>query len=79
VSIQANSVTFMQYQSGVINSADCGTIIDHSVLAVGFTDTYYIVKNSWGTSWGESGYVRIGVAEGKGICGINEAAAYPTF
>ncbi len=71
VAVQSNSVTFMQYSSGVITSVGCGTIVDHAVLVVGYTDTYYIVKNSWGTSWGESGYVRIGIAEGDGICGIN--------
>ena len=35
------------------------------------------MKNSWGSSWGESGYVRIGVESGAGVCGINQAASQP--
>jgi C1A family cysteine protease len=68
------------YTSGVITSASCGTNLDHGVLAVGYdqTNKFYIVKNSWGASWGEQGYVRIGIASGKGICGIQQMDSYPT-
>lgn len=50
--------------------------MDHAVVAEGYnsgaSEPYYLVRNSWGGSWGESGYVRIGMtASGKGICGIN--------
>jgi hypothetical protein len=48
-------------------------------VAVGYGANYYIVKNSWGSDWGESGYVRIGMADGSGICGINQNVAYPYF
>ena len=71
------------YKSGVLTSTNCGTNLDHGVTAVGYgTDAttgaeYFLVKNSWGPTWGESGYVRIGVASGMGICGINEDPAYP--
>jgi hypothetical protein len=63
----------------VIRSADCGINVDHTLLAVGYGIDYYILKNSWGTSWGEAGYVRVGMADGKGICGINQYVAYPNF
>ena len=83
VAIQADTTTFQSYKSGVITSSACGTNIDHAVAAVGYgTDPsaggYYLVRNSWGTSWGDQGYVKIGQASGAGICGINQYVAYPT-
>jgi len=71
VAIEADTAVFQTYSSGIITSAGCGTNIDHAVVAVGYGDNYYIVRNSWGTGWGEAGHVRIGIAEGAGICGIN--------
>lgn len=74
VSIQADQPVFHQYTSGIISGTDCGTSLDHAIVAVGYGSEngmdYYIVRNSWGTSWGENGYVRIAIEEGKGVCGI---------
>ena len=75
VAIEAKSLTFQFYTSGIINSKGCGTELDHGVTAVGYGSdngqNYYLVKNSWNTSWGEDGYVRIGNdGDGDGICGI---------
>ena len=57
-----------------MNSPKCGTDLDHAITAVGYgsenEQDYYIVRNSWGVSYGEQGYVRIAAVEGKGICGI---------
>lgn len=69
----------MTYTSGIISTADCGTNVDHSLMAVGYGSNYYIVKNSWGTEWGDAGYVKIGTGDGKGICGINQYVAYPNL
>jgi len=56
--------------------------LDHAVLAVGYGTEkgidYYIVKNSWTANWGEKGYVRIGVSDGFGICGIQMEPIFPT-
>jgi KDEL-tailed cysteine endopeptidase len=74
---------FQGYRGGIITEADgCPTNIDHAILAVGYGNEngteYYIVKNSWGTSWGEDGYVRIEAIDGrKGVCGINQYVYYP--
>jgi KDEL-tailed cysteine endopeptidase len=80
VAIEADTTTFQSYTSGTITSSACGTNIDHAVAIVGYSTTgnYWLVRNSWGTSWGMQGYVQIGMASGAGICGINQYVAYPT-
>mmetsp|Transcript_52378 Transcript_52378/g.59867 ORF Transcript_52378/g.59867 Transcript_52378/m.59867 type:complete len:362 (-) Transcript_52378:423-1508(-) len=83
VAIEADQLAFQFYSGGVL-TGNCGTKLDHGVLVVGYgtdDDTkYWKVKNSWGGSWGEEGYVRIertdGTAAGK--CGIALSASYPT-
>jgi len=77
VAIQADSYVFQTYSSGVITSSRCGTNIDHAVQAVGYNNgagvPYYIVRNSWGSSWGDQGFVNIEMtSSGAGICGINQ-------
>lgn len=80
VAIQAQSSVFMNYTGGIITSPYCGTNLDHAVTAVGFGtengQPYYLVRNSWGPYWGESGYVRMGLTDGYGICGINMVPVY---
>jgi len=88
VAIQANQPAFQLYKSGVLTGT-CGANLDHGVLAVGYgtyTDgnDYYKVKNSWGTSWGMSGYVLIARGatynNGKGQCGIlSGPPSYPNM
>ncbi len=87
VAIEADQAAFQLYKSGVF-TASCGTSLDHGVLAVGYgTDSssgydYYKVKNSWGSSWGESGYIRLqrGVSQKQGQCGIlSGPPSYPTY
>ena len=75
IAIEADKLVFQFYSGGILNSTKCGTNLDHGVLAVGYgTDgdqAYYLVKNSWGTSWGDAGYLKIANnGDGDGICGI---------
>jgi len=80
VAIEADQACFQFYSGGVLSDPSCGTNLDHGVLAVGYDQTgsqpYWIVKNSWGTSWGESGYIQM--AMGMDECGINSEPSYPT-
>jgi len=82
VTIEADRTVFQQYTSGILDSTACGTNLDHAVAAVGYGSEggkeYYIVRNSWGASWGDQGYIKIAAVEGKGICGIQMESLYPT-
>merc|ERR1712151_1255596 len=73
VAIEADQSAFQHYSGGVITSG-CGTQLDHGVTAVGYSGDYFIVKNSWGSSWGQGGYVNIAGSQ----CGITQSASYPT-
>jgi cathepsin L len=67
---------FQSYHSGVF-SGPCGTQLNHAILAVGYVSSpspYWIVRNSWGTTWGASGYIMM--ATGKNLCGINKHTAW---
>ena len=73
------SATWRHYEEGVYDDK-CGTTIDHAVQLVGYgTDEasgkmYWLVRNSWGTSWGESGYIRIRrYGEGAEPCGVDRS------
>jgi len=80
IAIEADQSGFQFYSSGVF-SGNCGKQLDHGVLVVGYGNMdnkeYWIVKNSWGASWGDSGYIKI--ARGSDKCGISDAASYPTL
>jgi len=75
-------VFFKNYKSGIITTPKCGIGMNHSVLIIGYgtekkTD-YWIIKNQYGTRWGEKGYVRVKrTTDASGICGINKYIAIP--
>jgi len=79
VAIEADQSGFQNYKSGIFSGA-CGKNLDHGVLTVGYgtsgTTDYWKVKNSWGTSWGEAGYIRM--IRGQDECGIANEPSYPT-
>jgi cathepsin L len=79
VAIQADQTAFKSYSGGVLTGT-CGTQLDHGVLAVGYGTLngvdYWKVKNSWGSSWGDKGYILI-ERSSSDKCGILLAASYP--
>lgn len=83
VAIEADTKYFQLYTSGILTGDACGTELDHAVVIVGYgvdgEVPYWTVRNSWGASWGEDGYVRIGRSNSRsdaGVCGI---ATMPSF
>lgn len=73
ISVAVDASTWSPYRSGVMSN--CGTAINHGVLLVGVTDDYWKIKNSWGTSWGETGLIRL--TRGN-TCAVCSYPSYPT-
>merc|ERR1712080_772077 len=67
------------HQGSLPDDPSCGTSINHAVACVGYdtNQNYWIVRNSWGTSWGESGYIRM--VKGKNMCGMLSNSCYPSL
>lgn len=87
VGITASASTFQFYSSGVYTDTGCaaaaGNSINHAVLLTGMGSSdgmsYYTIKNSWGTSFGESGFMRIARGDAYGAQGLCMIQAYPYY
>ena len=73
VCIDASS--WSNYRGGIFNNCNNPQVHNHAVLLVGYTADAWIIKNSWGAGWGESGYIRL--ARPGNTCGIADFASYP--
>jgi C1A family cysteine protease len=85
VAIEADTRAFQLYSSGVITGTACGTKLDHGVLVVGYGVEngikYWLVKNSWSSTWGDAGYVKIQRSDSTndaGVCGIAMQPSFPS-
>jgi len=81
VAMDAGHQSFQHYRTGIYKERACSSIkLDHGVLAVGYgaegSSNYWIVKNSWGTIWGEKGYFKL-AKDDKNMCGLATQASYP--
>lgn len=79
IAVDAAGSGWQLYRGGIFDSS-CGTQLDHGVLIVGYTSEYWLVKNSWGATWGENGYIKLPrtTGRGAGTCGLALQASYPT-
>ena len=85
VAIEADTRYFQSYSGGILTSSSCGTNLDHGVLVIGYGtengQDYWLVKNSWSSSWGIDGYVKIARSSSTndpGVCGISMDPSFPT-
>jgi len=75
LSVCLDASSWNSYKGGIMSV--CGNSVDHCVQAVGVDASaggYWLVRNSWGTSWGENGYIRL--AYGKDTCAISSDPTY---
>eukprot|EP00850_Spirogloea_muscicola_P017141 SM000144S00689 [mRNA] locus=s144:258677:263358:+ [translate_table: standard] len=82
--ISADALDFQSYKGGIYNGNCSSDVLNHAVLVVGYainvSQPYWIIKNTWGTLWGEGGYMRIVMTDGAGKCGISlMPAMYPLY
>ncbi|CAM0878249.1 unnamed protein product [Alopecurus aequalis] len=84
VAVDGGDMTFQFYKGGVMTGS-CGTDLDHGIAAIGYGTTsdgtkYWLLKNSWGTTWGENGFLRMekDISDKKGMCGLAMEPSYPT-
>ncbi|KAL5197833.1 hypothetical protein ABZP36_001345 [Zizania latifolia] len=86
VVIASSGSLFQHYATGVFTANSCGNRLDHAVTVVGYgteadgSGSYWLIKNSWGTTWGEAGYMRLEkdvASSSEGACGVAMAPSYP--
>jgi len=84
VAIEADQRSFQLYKSGVYDDPECGNNLDHGVAAVGYGTSeegvdYFVIRNSWGDVWGESGYIKLARQSDtvNGTCGVLSFASRP--
>jgi len=71
VSVAVDASNWSSYRSGVLSN--CGTAVNHGVLLIGATDSYWAIKNSWAATWGENGFIRLARGNTCAVC------SYPSY
>ena len=82
IALNIQSKDFIFYKSGIFdNNSQCsGNIysLNHAMVIIGYSENYFILKNSWGDDWGENGYMKITTKKGN-ICGLGKYVVMPIF
>ncbi|POM61661.1 Papain-like cysteine protease C1 [Phytophthora palmivora] len=77
VAVASGNNVWKQYSGGVVSSCDSWNL-DHAVVAVGYDSSSIKIRNSWGTYWGEDGYIRLARSSSKeGTCGVTSDMSTP--
>jgi cathepsin L len=75
VAVSVAADTWFNYESGIFNGCGKDAVIDHAVVAMGYGEEnghkYWVIQNSWGPEWGESGHIRLERHDGGDYCGMN--------
>lgn len=81
IAMQAGNDAWKQYKSGVLSACPSASPqVDHAVVAVGYDATTIKVRNSWGTGWGEAGYIHLARSTlGLGTCKMFQQMVHATF
>ena len=86
IAVSAGNRYFQNYKSGILDTTKCPNSTDHAVAMIGWGQDpssgaqYWIVRNSWGTSWGEDGYIRVAVkSSGNGVCMVQSTPVTVTM
>ena len=74
ISVAVDATSWSGYKTGIL--VNCGKNVNHGVLLFGVNDNYWSIKNSWGTSWGEQGFIKL--APGN-TCAICNYPSYPSL
>lgn len=80
--IEADQRSFQFYRSGILKKSNCGTNLDHAIQVVGYGEEnglkYWLIRNSWGRTWGDNGFVKLerqDSANTDGTCGVALASS----
>lgn len=81
ISMNADMPSYTYYSEGIYNPNWCIPRLNHAVLAVGWgideeAGEFWIVKNSFSADWGDKGYIKLAIIEGKGVCGCQSSPIY---
>jgi KDEL-tailed cysteine endopeptidase len=83
IAVEADQKSFQSYTTGIFcpTALQCGTNLDHAIVVVGYSTSstgtpYWQIRNSWGTTWGEAGYMQM--CRNQNCCGIANAPGYVT-
>ncbi|CAD8204614.1 unnamed protein product [Paramecium pentaurelia] len=82
VGVNARGINFQLYRKGIFSSVCDGKVesLNHAIVNVGYASDYYLLKNSWGLSWGEAGFIRFArIADKVGQCGVHQDVTYPIY